>query len=84
MIVSLRIAEIALNLYRIAQEAISNAIRHGGAHHIVISLGSGSGMLYLSICDDGSGIPVLTRSMAPLWEWELRSCITARANWVPR
>ena len=47
---------IALNLYRIAQEAISNAIRHGDAHHIVISLGSGSGMLYLSICDDGSGI----------------------------
>jgi two-component system NarL family sensor kinase len=47
---------IALNLYRIAQEAISNAIRHGDAHHIVISLGSGSGMLFLSICDDGSGI----------------------------
>jgi signal transduction histidine kinase len=48
--------KIALNLYRIAQEAISNAVRHGDAHHIVISLGSGSGMLYLSICDDGSGI----------------------------
>ncbi|PTR16326.1 histidine kinase/DNA gyrase B/HSP90-like ATPase [Nitrosospira sp. Nsp2] len=48
--------EIALNFYRTAQEAVSNAIRHGGAHHIVISLGSGSGMLYLSICDDGSGI----------------------------
>ena len=48
--------KIALNLYRIAQEAVSNAIRHGGANNIVISLGSGSGMLYLSICDDGSGI----------------------------
>jgi signal transduction histidine kinase len=48
--------KIALNLYRIAQEAISNAIRHGGARHIVISLGSGSGILCLSICDDGSGI----------------------------
>jgi signal transduction histidine kinase len=47
---------IALNLYRIAQEATSNAIRHGGAHHIVISLGSGSGTLGLSISDDGSGI----------------------------
>ncbi len=46
----------ALNLYRIAQEATSNAIRHGGAHHVVISLGSSSGMLHLSICDDGSGI----------------------------
>lgn len=48
--------KIALNLYRIAQEAISNAIRHGGARHIDILLGSGSGMLYLSICDDGTGI----------------------------
>jgi two-component system NarL family sensor kinase len=47
---------IALNLYRIAQEAVSNSIRHGGAHHVVISLRSNSGMLYLSICDDGSGI----------------------------
>ena len=47
---------IALNLYRIAQEATSNAIRHGSAHRIVISLSSDSGMLYLSICDDGRGI----------------------------
>jgi len=47
---------LALNLYRIAQEATSNAIRHGGAHHIVISLSSDSGILYLSICDDGTGI----------------------------
>jgi signal transduction histidine kinase len=54
--VALNDNRIALNLYRIAQEAISNAIRHGGAHHIVISLRSNSGMLYLSICDDGSGI----------------------------
>jgi signal transduction histidine kinase len=47
---------IELNLYRITQEAISNAIRHGGAHHIVISLGSTGGTLHLSIGDDGSGI----------------------------
>jgi signal transduction histidine kinase len=47
---------IALNLYRIAQEATSNAIRHGRAHRIVISLSSDLGMLYLSICDDGRGI----------------------------
>ena len=46
---------IALNLYRIAQEAANNAIRHGSAQHIVISLGSVGEILYLSICDDGSG-----------------------------
>jgi len=54
--VAIKDNNIALNLYRIAQEATSNALRHGGAHRIVISLSSDSGMLYLSICDDGTGI----------------------------
>ncbi|WP_256327722.1 sensor histidine kinase [Nitrosospira sp. Nl5] len=46
---------IALNLYRIAQEAVNNAIRHGGAQHLTISLASEEDMLCLSICDDGRG-----------------------------
>ena len=46
---------IALNLYRIAQEAANNAIRHGGAQHLTISLASEEGMLRLSICDNGRG-----------------------------
>jgi signal transduction histidine kinase len=48
---------VATHLYRIAQEAVNNAIRHGHANKIEISLGrSGSG-LALVISDDGSGIP---------------------------
>lgn len=46
---------LALNLYRIAQEATHNAIDHGGAKHITISLEAGQGALSLSICDDGCG-----------------------------
>ncbi|MBK6958521.1 MAG: histidine kinase [Nitrosomonas sp.] len=46
---------LALNLYRIAQEAANNAIRHGKAQHIAISLTADEGILCLSICDDGSG-----------------------------
>lgn len=46
---------LALNLYRIAQEAANNAIRHGRAQHITISLTSVDGVLCLSISDDGSG-----------------------------
>ena len=46
---------LALNLYRIAQEAANNAIRHGKAQHLAISLASENGILCLSICDDGSG-----------------------------
>ncbi|MEO8991382.1 MAG: ATP-binding protein, partial [Nitrosospira sp.] len=45
----------ALDLYRIAQEATNNAIRHGHARHVTISLVSEEGMLHLSIRDDGSG-----------------------------
>ncbi|MCX7184063.1 MAG: ATP-binding protein [Nitrosospira sp.] len=46
---------IALNLYRIVQEAVNNAIRHAGAQHLTISLASEEGMLRLSICDNGTG-----------------------------
>jgi len=46
---------LALNLYRIAQEAVNNAIRHGGAKHLTISLALEKGCLCLSICDDGCG-----------------------------
>jgi PAS domain S-box-containing protein len=48
-------ANLALNLYRIAQEATNNAIRHGGARHLTIFLGADEGLLRLSICDDGCG-----------------------------
>ncbi|WP_297324912.1 ATP-binding protein [Nitrosomonas sp.] len=47
--------DLALNLYRIAQEAANNAIRHGKAQHLNISLTIEEGILCLSICDDGSG-----------------------------
>ena len=46
---------LALNLYRITQEAVNNAIRHGKAQHITIALTFDEGILCLSICDDGSG-----------------------------
>ncbi|HEX4667260.1 MAG TPA: sensor histidine kinase [Chthoniobacterales bacterium] len=46
----------AIHLYRIAQEAISNATRHGGASTIEISLEAGENLLTLRILDDGVGI----------------------------
>ena len=47
----------ATHLYRIAQEAVSNAINHGKAHRVRISLKSAGGRIILSVKDDGSGIP---------------------------
>jgi PAS domain S-box-containing protein len=50
-------AAVATHLYRIAQEAVTNAIKHGRAQHIVIRLGVQEGAGSLTIQDDGSGIP---------------------------
>ncbi len=43
------------HLYRIAQEAVANAQRHGHAQHIEIRLGSKEGHLVLEVEDDGKG-----------------------------
>ena len=50
-------ANLALNLYRMAQEATHNAIRHGSAKHVCICLSIVQGMLSLCIDDDGCGFP---------------------------
>ena len=44
------------HLYRIAQEAINNAARHGKAKKIVISLHNTSNGTTLQILDDGLGL----------------------------
>jgi signal transduction histidine kinase len=44
------------HLYRIAQEAISNSVRHGKARHINIGLDSGDNETVLTITDDGTGL----------------------------
>jgi PAS domain S-box-containing protein len=50
-------ANMATHLYRIAQEAVNNAIRHGKSQNIVIRLSGKSGAGMLSIQDDGEGFP---------------------------
>jgi signal transduction histidine kinase len=50
-------ASTASHLYRIAQEAVRNAIQHGRANRVVISLSDRGGALTLTIEDDGTGLP---------------------------
>jgi signal transduction histidine kinase len=50
-------AATASHLYRIAQEAVRNAIQHGRAGRIVISLSDRGGRLSLTVEDDGAGMP---------------------------
>lgn len=45
----------ATHLYRIAQEAISNAVRHGHARSIVVALAKENGTATLRIMDNGCG-----------------------------
>jgi PAS domain S-box-containing protein len=49
--------DAATHLYRIAQEAANNAIRHGKAKHIGITLAETGGLVTLTVKDDGKGIP---------------------------
>jgi PAS domain S-box-containing protein len=49
--------DVESHLYRIAQEAVSNAVAHAGGDRIVISLGSKDGFGILSVRDDGRGVP---------------------------
>ena len=50
-------ATTATHLYRIAQEAVSNAIRHGKARRVEINLSARKGEVTLTIEDDGVGLP---------------------------
>ncbi len=47
----------AQHLYRIAQEAVSNAVRHAEANRIALELRREDGELLLRVEDDGGGLP---------------------------
>ena len=48
---------VALHLYRIAQESVTNAVKHGRPKQVSITLSSGPGGLKLCVRDDGMGLP---------------------------
>jgi signal transduction histidine kinase len=50
----------ATHLYRIAQEAVTNAVKHGKATVISIELEAEPGCAVLSITDNGTGLPKLS------------------------
>ncbi len=47
---------VAVHLYHIAQEAVTNALRHGKAGHILMKLEEDGEELRLTVRDDGTGI----------------------------
>lgn len=49
--------EQELVIYRVAQEALTNVLRHAGATHCLIELESSDGRVGLLVSDDGRGMP---------------------------
>ena len=56
-------SDTALTLYRAAQEGISNALRHGHARHLQLSVTNVGAALTLTLQDDGRGLAA---------DWSLR------------
>jgi two-component system sensor histidine kinase UhpB len=49
--------ELELVIYRVAQEALTNVLRHAEATRCRVSLAAGSGGVELVVADDGRGMP---------------------------
>lgn len=55
--------------FRIVQEAVTNAARHGGASKVDVTLRTDGDMLMLAVADNGAGLPVRGRmSLAEMVE----------------
>ncbi|CAN5424657.1 histidine kinase [soil metagenome] len=48
-------AEAAVNVYRIAQECLTNAARHGQPHHVHLCIAEANEAVALTVEDDGGG-----------------------------
>jgi PAS domain S-box-containing protein len=47
--------EVEVAVYRVAQEALANAVRHAQAHNVALTLATSGGKLALEVRDDGRG-----------------------------
>lgn len=50
-------SEVELVIYRVAQEALTNSLRHSRASQVRVALRRGSKDVLLSVADDGCGLP---------------------------
>lgn len=64
--VSVRDNAVATHLYRIAQEAVTNAIKHGRPGRITVHLKTTEARIDLKITDDGIGLGVPVKTSAGL------------------
>jgi two-component system, NarL family, sensor histidine kinase UhpB len=54
--------DVELAVYRIAQEALTNAVRHSACTRVRVRVSGEDGAVYLRVADDGDGLGALPRS----------------------
>jgi signal transduction histidine kinase len=71
------------DLHQLVREGVANAVRHGGANKVELSLSSDGSAIHLQISDNGSGFPLaataedgekLAEAVGP---WSLRERVRA-------
>ena len=60
--IRLRDETVTLNLYRIAQEALFNAVKHSGAREVIVTLAQERGQIRLQVEDNGKGFRASKRN----------------------
>ncbi len=58
--------ELRVHLYRIAQELLTNSLKHSGANHIMVQVIISEGSLNLTIEDDGRGFEINPEKGLPI------------------
>jgi len=78
--VSVRDSATATQLYRIAQEALTNVVKHSRARRALVALAVAGGQIELLVRDDGAGFTPQDEAGAG---WAGASCTTAPTCWAP-
>jgi signal transduction histidine kinase len=58
----IRATELETAMYRIVQEALTNAVRHGHARQAIVQITADQSTLIVTVCDDGRGFDPSTRT----------------------
>jgi signal transduction histidine kinase len=74
--------EVALCLYRVGQEALTNAGRHSGADEVVVTLDRPPGCVQLSVRDNGRGFHVENREGRGLGLRSIDERVRLRGGWA--
>ncbi len=58
-------SEVELVIYRVAQEALTNVLRHSGATEVTVSLRRSAHSVVLAVSDNGRGLPAHVAEQGP-------------------